>query len=139
MIAVEREKLAQMTEAEGLMRTAECFTKVTEILRSWWRAAQSDDSILVMRYEDLTQGKTTAAWAKLLAHCDIPVPEGVMEKLVHRYQFKNMSGGRRPGQEDKSEKYRKGVVGDWKNYFDDRLERRFYEVNGDIVGELGYR
>jgi hypothetical protein len=33
---------------------------------------------------------------------------------------------------------RKGIVGDWKNYFDDRLRRIYVEEAGDTLVELGY-
>ena len=138
-IAVEREELKQLSETEGLLRIAENFATVTHILRSWLRAAQADPRVIFVTYEELTQGDAIEAWSRLLSYCDIDVSEDRLRNLLNRYQFRNMSGGRQPGEEVKREKYRKGIAGDWKNYFDERLERRFYEVNGDIVGELGYQ
>lgn len=35
-------------------------------------------------------------------------------------------------------KHRKGIVGDWQNYFDDRLRRLFKEEAGEALIELGY-
>jgi Sulfotransferase domain len=34
--------------------------------------------------------------------------------------------------------YRKGVAGDWQNYFDSSLRRHFREVTGDLLDVLGY-
>lgn len=137
-VAIERQKLEKLSEADGLMYTAERFIRITEILRSWAVAARQDPNVLLIRYEDLTQGNNLNTWARLLAYCDIKMPEKVLSNVLDTYRFENISGGRRQGQEAKTEKYRKGIAGDWKNYFDERLERRFYEVNGDIVGLLGY-
>jgi hypothetical protein len=34
--------------------------------------------------------------------------------------------------------YRKGVAGDWRNYFDPPLRAYFREVTGDLLDALGY-
>jgi LPS sulfotransferase NodH len=46
--------------------------------------------------------------------------------------------GRKPGEEDATSFYRKGVAGDWRNYFTPDLDRAFKERAGGLIEELGY-
>ena len=57
---------------------------------------------------------------------------------VETFTFKRQSEGRRPGQEDIGSFVRKGVVGDWKNVFDDECRRIFHHYAGEELKLLGY-
>jgi len=43
-------------------------------------------------------------------------PEIIMD-AHERFSFKNMSGGRKSGSENQKSFFRKGISGDWANYF----------------------
>ena len=58
-------------------------------------------------------------------------------EIVERHSFEKVSG-RRPGEENVRSFMRKGVVGDWKNYFDREARERFYAYAGDALVRLGY-
>jgi hypothetical protein len=45
---------------------------------------------------------------------------------------------RRPGQEDAKSHFRKGIVGDWRNYLKPEHIQRFKELCGQQLIELGY-
>jgi hypothetical protein len=45
--------------------------------------------------------------------------------------------GQKQGEEEKQARYRKGISGDWNNYFSDALVKRFDELTGDLVVRLG--
>lgn len=62
----------------------------------------------------------------------------VLEKILSHWSYEKLSGGRKPGEESKHQHLRKGVHGDWKNYFDDQLKDLFKERHGDLVIKLGY-
>ena len=47
-------------------------------------------------------------------------------------------GGRKPGQEDQTSFFRKGIKGDWKNHMDAEQERAFVAAAGGLMAELGY-
>lgn len=134
----ERAALAEMSERDGLLATVEHFDVIAGMLRSWIAEAKTQPGIRVVRYEDLTGADRLRAWSDLLAHCDIMVPDDVLKRILDMYAFVNISGGRKPGEEDKMHKYRKGLAGDWKNYFDAEINRRFHDRHGDLAGELGY-
>ncbi len=134
----ERKALADLSERDGILATVEHFGEIAGMLRSWATAAQTQPNIRIVRYEDLTGDGGQRAWADLLAHCDIRVPDDVLTRILATYAFAKISGGRKPGEEDKTHKYRKGIQGDWKNYFDAEITRRFHEYHGDLAGDLGY-
>ena len=52
--------------------------------------------------------------------------------------FEKYSGGRTAGQEDKENFFRKGVVGDWANHFDEASLAAFNMCTGDLMQDLGY-
>ena len=52
--------------------------------------------------------------------------------------FEKYSDGRARGIEDVKSQLRKGVIGDWKNHFDEVTVRVFAEEAGAMLEELGY-
>ncbi|MEW6667468.1 MAG: sulfotransferase [Thermodesulfobacteriota bacterium] len=52
--------------------------------------------------------------------------------------FRTLSRGRVRGDEDPRSFFRKGVVGDWRNHFDEEAHRVFMDRAGSLLGELGY-
>ena len=58
--------------------------------------------------------------------------------IVHRNRFEAKSLGRVPGVVDKNSHYRKGVAGDWRNHFTDKIKREFRERHGDLLIKLQY-
>jgi hypothetical protein len=66
----------------------------------------------------------------------LPLP--VLQRLVERNDFSRQAGGRKPGQEDERHHYRKGVAGDWRNYFTPHVNDAFKERYGDLLIHLGY-
>lgn len=132
-----REALAGLSERDGILATIDCFDEIAGMLRSW-RSAADCENVRIVRYEDLTGSNAVQVWSDLLAACDIRVPEDVLRRVLDTYSFTKISGGRQPGKEDKRHKYRKGLSGDWKNYFDAEISERFYVRHGDLPQELGY-
>ena len=60
-----------------------------------------------------------------------------MEEIVEKYSFKKISG-RSMGQENTKSFLRKGVVGDWKNYFNKEARKKFNMYAGAALIELAY-
>lgn len=52
--------------------------------------------------------------------------------------FEKSTKSRQRGQEDSSSFFRKGIAGDWKNYFTERDKQIFKEEAGDLLVNLGY-
>jgi hypothetical protein len=60
------------------------------------------------------------------------------DRCVERSSFERLSGGRRPGDEDSSSHYRKGIAGDWRSVLDETALGHFESIAGGLARELGY-
>lgn len=112
-----------------------------ELTQSW---LESDFELVSVRYEDLLEN-TEKEFGRVLSYLNIELPNGLITTVIERNQFERLSGGRkfwRPvrkqGQADPDSHFRKGIVGDWKNYLKESHKSRFKEVAGDKLIELGY-
>ena len=111
---------------------------IFDALRSWAEHSSDDSRIRIFRFEDLV-GSDQFRWVtELMEHCDVAIPESHLKAVLDRLSFARLSGGRKPGEENKHHKYRSGKAGDWKKYFDDALQAEFREVAGDLCDVLGY-
>lgn len=66
------------------------------------------------------------------------VSERRLSKIVSNASFSKLSGGRKKGEEDKKHHYRKGVAGDWRNYFTPAVKSEFKKLYGDLLIKTGY-
>ncbi|NEP84762.1 MAG: sulfotransferase domain-containing protein [Okeania sp. SIO3B3] len=103
-----------------------------EIQQSWINCAD----ILLVRYEKLIVDEQ-ATFKAIINYCGIEVNRLYLWNLVHNNSFVNVTG-RKPGQEDVMAHQRKGIAGDWKNYFTDKVKQSFKEKFGDVLIETGY-
>ncbi len=55
-----------------------------------------------------------------------------------KYNTFEVVTGRKQGEEDITAHQRKGIVGDWKNYFSDRVKDEFKKRFGDVLIQTGY-
>jgi hypothetical protein len=101
---------------------------------NYWLA---HDYRVTVRYEDLlsdTIGQMRRVLRELTGHePDITRLEHVVQKNSFEARAQ-----RARGQESKGEFLRKGVSGDWKNYFTPQAARVFDEYAGDLLIRLGY-
>jgi lipopolysaccharide transport system ATP-binding protein len=61
----------------------------------------------------------------LLERCELGVSKEFLRAAVRDTRFERLSGGRQPGQEDPAAHFRKGIAGDWRNYFTPRIKDAF--------------
>ncbi|UCF18340.1 MAG: sulfotransferase domain-containing protein [Gemmatimonadota bacterium] len=102
-----------------------------------WILEQDADAPKIFRYEDLS--RDNPGFLKLLfQYLGVDMPESEFTALVQRHTFKKHSGGREQGQEDQYAHSRKGIAGDWENYFDAGVLEHFRSVTGDTLEILGY-
>jgi hypothetical protein len=134
-----RSQLDSLPESEGFSYSIRHLNDfgLFSAIRSWMVAQQQDPSIKVFRFEDLVGDKPEEAFADMFSHCDIDIPASKVRQLLSHYSFRR-SSGRDLGEEDQRAQYRKGVPGDWRNYFDDNLAAEFAAVTNDLAVELGY-
>ncbi|MBW2991752.1 sulfotransferase domain-containing protein [Candidatus Woesearchaeota archaeon] len=103
-----------------------------------WLEAQDKRNIKIFRYEDLADDNLNFL-KQLFNYLEIRIPEKEIIKLYNKYRFDRLAGGRKQGEEDNAHHFRKGVPGDWKNYFNKSVEKYFYEKTNDLLDVLGYK
>jgi hypothetical protein len=102
-----------------------------------WTTYAPSGSELVCRFEDLLTDEV-AAFRAMIDHFGWNVSDETLRTVVDRYTFKRRSGGRAPGVKDDGSHFRNAVAGDWRNYFDRDLARRFENLAPGLVRALGY-
>jgi hypothetical protein len=90
-----------------------------------------------VRYEDLLV-RPNEEIERLLDFLGVDTNETLVESCVNSASFEKLSRGRQRGQEDPSSFYRKGVAGDWRNYFTEEDRRVFKEEAGELLIQLDY-
>jgi hypothetical protein len=90
-----------------------------------------------VRYEDLA-ADTEGTLADLFQFLGVEVSEAVLAACRTQASFAKFSGGRNPGEENRSSFFRKGVVGDWRNHFSAEASAVFRERAGAWLDRLGY-
>ena len=100
-------------------------------------AEKQSESIKIFRYEDLIEDNA-GFLQKLFDYLEIRIPNTKTRKLAERYSFEKITKGRIRGTENIYRHNRKGVSGDWKNYFDDDIYGYFRKRTGNLIERVGY-
>jgi len=107
--------------------------------RAWlqqYRKGEMD--ILRVRYEDLLRDTEGELFRILRNGFGIQEPDtSRIREIVSYYSFENQTK-RKQGTESKKSFLRKGISGDWKNYFDKESADKFDYYATDMLIELGY-
>ena len=90
-----------------------------------------------VRFEALAS-RTVPEARRLFGFLGVDSRATVARPCVDKARFERWSKGRKRGTEDSSSFFRKGIVGDWRNFFTERDESIFREEAGDLLRELGY-
>jgi hypothetical protein len=97
-----------------------------------------------LRYEAVV-ADTAREMSQLFECLDIVMPQGLLKAIIRRNRFERLTVGRKfwqqgrgPGQENPTSHFRKGIVGDWRNHFNQDHRQRFKELAGDWLVEMGY-
>jgi sulfotransferase family protein len=129
-----RAMLGSMRQEDGLIRMIRQILKpIAAIQRSWLGGADE-----VLKYEDLLVRDEEILSRVLLDQCQLPSSRVRFRQVVASNRFEALTGGRKPGAEDLASHERKGVAGDWRNYFTDRVARTFKDYYGALLIETGY-
>lgn len=105
-----------------------------EFVESW---INNGKNVLIVKYEDMLQNPSFVL-KKILKHLG---KKSLDEKLVKRAVGDNAFESvtrRAPGEEDKSAFVRKGIEGDWLNYFNQNSCRLIWEKEGWTMKQLSY-
>lgn len=112
-----------------------------ELNQSW---LESQMPIVCVRYEDLL-AEPVKEFGRVVDYLEIHLSDSLLESIVARNQFERLASGkkfwketRKPGQADPDSHFRKGITGDWQNYFTAIHKEKFKEAAGDKLIVLGY-
>jgi len=135
---VERRKLLNSIGLkEGLQLTIDFLEGVFQRLSTW---NYSLPYVYETRFETITTepiDEFTLVFKFLKLYPD-PVSQEKLEDIVGWHSFEKMSEGRGKGDEDASHHYRKGIIGDWRNFLDEDNKNYFKEHYGLLLIDLGY-
>jgi len=96
-----------------------------------------NSDLYVVRYEELLDN-CFEAMTSLLQWLDYKtIDRDKLEMVIEKNAFKSITG-REAGDEDRSQFLRKGISGDWKNYFSKEAEERFVKWASPQLKLLGY-
>ncbi|OAB63996.1 hypothetical protein AY599_16515 [Leptolyngbya valderiana BDU 20041] len=130
-----RRRFQELSIQDGLaLAVEERLDPMANIQLTWLSA--SDDRHLLLRYEDLIRDEH-AAFNRMFDFAEVKADQEARTKAIESESFANRSGRDR-GQEDITSHHRKGVSGDWRNYFDDRLKEIFKAKFGQTLIDTGY-
>ncbi|WP_457665121.1 sulfotransferase domain-containing protein [Thiolapillus sp.] len=115
---------------------AKAWNRIASIFHQSGEALYGDNYLLV-RYEDLLQAPHEQV-SRLFAFAGLAHDEPLVEEVVEKASFKNLSKGRKAGEQDSSSFYRKGVAGDWKNYLTPETSRKVFKDAWDLMQQFGY-
>jgi hypothetical protein len=62
----------------------------------------------------------------------------ILEEILYHHSFKRLTEGRERGQENHQHHYRKGIQGDWVEYFSEENKEYFKQRFGQLLIDLGY-
>lgn len=119
---------------------------VQDMVPDWSRALRSLRSLrktLGGRYFELRYEDLVAAPERILAETFsfLGVGSGIetVTACLAANTFEKLSGGRQPGEEDRTSFFRRGIAGDWRNHFDAACEAAFRDAGGPAaLDEAGF-
>jgi lipopolysaccharide transport system ATP-binding protein len=129
-----RSLLASRSEELGLLYLTEHWvSERARIQLSWLEAGAR-----LIHYEDLLEHDVEILERVLIDECELGIPRERLRQAVVSKRFEKLGDGRPRGTEDRSAHLRKGVAGDWRNHFTDRMKDAFKARYGGLLVATGY-
>lgn len=113
-------------------------------INNWIDAVKSG-----LKAKDIFVNYYELRYEKLLCHPDDEIKnlfdflkiknnKSIVNKCIEAASFERLCGGRKNGEEDINSFYRKGIDGDWVNWFNEKHEKMFVDKAGDLMRKSGY-
>lgn len=134
-----RNELIKLSITDGLIFSIQYLNSVGlfDALRSWKENENELDELKIFKYENLSGANGLEYFKNFFRFLDINLLNKEIKLLINKYSFKNLSG-RDKGQENINSKYRKGIPGDWRNYFNNKIENVFNKNSVNLTEYLNY-
>ena len=113
------------------------YAKLYSVLGSWLKSVDNP-RIMICKFEDLIGTDQLESFKRIFDHCEISILSSTLKHILEKHSFKKLADGRRQGEENIKSHYRKGISGDWQNYFNENHKKIFKQVAGTLLIELGY-
>jgi Sulfotransferase domain len=128
-----RAQLHECSIEDGLLKLLDSWLPDRAAVQESWANGPDD----VLKYEDMLARDEEILSRVLLGHCRLEVPIEKFREVVLANRFE-VRAGRKRGQEDVASHERKGVAGDWRNHFTDKIARAFKDRFGELLVKTGY-
>jgi hypothetical protein len=129
-----RAALRWLTPEAGMIYLIDEWLPIcADIQESWLEAGER-----LIRYEDLLEHVSEILEQTLLNECRLPVSRERFREVVLENRFERLTNGRPRGQEDVTAHERKGIAGDWRNVFTERVKEVFKDRYGNLLVSTGY-
>ncbi len=129
-----RDFLTNSSEEDGLIYLlSEQICKHSARIQASWLGAPD---VLLLRYESIL-GNEYTFFEQLTEYCQIDVSRERLQDTVRSNMFP-VATGRKRGDEDVNVHLRKGIVGDWRNHFTERVKTQFKKQYGKLLIDAGY-
>jgi Sulfotransferase domain len=109
------------------------LTQCAAIQASWIASGEP-----FIKYNDLLENDVSLLVDLFVNRAPLNIPKVKLVEVIKANRFEVLTGGRKRGVEDVSSHERKGIAGDWKNYFTDRISREFDSIYGDLLIQTGF-
>jgi hypothetical protein len=129
-----RAVLSELNVEDGLVYLIE--TQLTGIAQFQWSWLHSREELI--KYEDLLERDEEILARVLLHGCKLGIDPGRFHEVVRANRFEARTGGRKPGEEDLASHERKGIAGDWRTHFTEKVTKGFKRIYGSVLIATGY-
>ena len=128
-----RQRLQELSLEEGLMQTLDEWLPLqAHIQESWLETGEP-----LIRYEDLLDHDVEILERVLIDECEYPIRRRRLHRAIEKTRFERLTGRQR-GVEDITSHHRKGIAGDWRYYFSERVKEAFKDQWADLMIATGY-
>jgi hypothetical protein len=128
----QRANLENLNDLEGMRYLLEHNLQRQSNMQMSW----INENITVFKYEDLLKDEL-AIFMKIKELAELDIADTAFKTIVKDNSFQNISG-RKQGEEDQSKHQRKGISGDWQNYFNESMKDDFKEKFQSTLTATGY-
>lgn len=108
-----------------------------EYNQAWLKEMQNNNNIHLVKYEDLLSDSFSTLDLLLKQAFKLELSKSKLNRIIEKYSFHKQTN-RRSGEESVSSFLRKGISGDWKNYFGNKEKELYKKYAAKLLVELNY-